>query len=73
MADLSSNDDGDTGPHSGHGPVAAVPQWVKVLAIIAVAFALLFAVAHLAGLGLGGHTLLGHRGGTPDDTMRPQR
>lgn len=36
-------------------PPEGAPRWVKVFAVVAVAFLLLFVAMHLAGGGLGGH------------------
>ena len=59
MADLPQGPDsnGDTGVGPGSGPTPGAPRWVYALGIIALVLALLFAILHLTGHGLGGHTL----------------
>ncbi|MDB5214702.1 MAG: hypothetical protein JWO86_2629 [Myxococcaceae bacterium] len=36
-------------------PETKRPRWVNVLALLAIAFVVLFAILHLAGGGMGGH------------------
>ena len=43
-----------------HGSTTGTPRWVKVSGIIAIVLILLFAILHLAGGGLRGHTPEGH-------------
>ena len=58
MADSPPDPDsnGETGVGAGSGPTTATPRWVKAFGIVALVLALLFAVLHLTGHGLGGHT-----------------
>jgi hypothetical protein len=40
-------------------PSEGMPRWVKVFALLAVVFVLLFGLLHATGRGLGGHSLHG--------------
>jgi hypothetical protein len=46
----------DPPPYSKSGDDSGAPRWVKVFGIVVMALVLLFAILHLAGLGLGDHT-----------------
>ncbi len=45
----------DTGVRPDRKSTTSTPRWVKIFGIIAVVLALLFAILHLTGRGLGGH------------------
>ena len=46
----------DTGVEPGSGSTTGTPRWVWVFGIIVIVLVLLFAILHLTGRGLGGHT-----------------
>ncbi len=62
MADVpphtDSNGDtgGDTGVGPDRGPTPSTPRWVYMFGIVAFVLVLVFAILHLTGRGLGGHT-----------------
>jgi hypothetical protein len=51
------------------GSTTSPPRWVKAFRIIAIFVVSLFVILHLAGYGLGGHTL--HSGATEYGVHQP--
>jgi hypothetical protein len=47
----------EASPMRSQGSTTSMPRWVKAFGVVAILVGSLFVILHLAGYGLGGHTL----------------